>query len=478
MRGRSVAVLAVSGALVAGYVAADAADVLPDPVPGLLTLEPPWEEPAPYPTVALDPPAVAPPVLTDLDPAAPLPDADGLAALTADLVRDPRLGQGAGAVVLDAATGRVVANEGGGQALIPASTVKLLTTTAALITLGEDARLSTRVLMDVSDGAATPATLYLRGGGDVLLAAGAGDDAVVGHGGLGDLAADVARELAARDVSLVRLRLDDTILEGPATAPGWGAIDLRGGFVAPVAALAVDRGIVEGRIEREQDPALAAAWAFSAALVDQGVAVEGAVERAQAPDGATELGVVESATVGELVAHALRESDNDVAEVLARLVADARGEPASFSGVSTAVPDSLADLGLDTAGVTVVDGSGLSEGNRVPPFLLARLAALMADPDYPDLLPAANGLPVAGLDGTLSGRFAGGSDSAAGVLRAKTGTLVTVVSLAGLVPDSDGRLLAFAVVADDVLLGGVAAAREAVDAWAGSLAEVGALPAG
>lgn len=474
-----VAAVVAGGVLVVGYGVADAADSLPTALPDVLTLDPPWEEPTPFPTVVLDPPATAPPVLPDLDDGAPLPDAAAVAALTTDLVDAPSLGAGAGAVVLDAATGEVVADRDGAAPRIPASTVKILTTTAALAALGEQARLSTQVLLDDAEGGnaadAATATAYLVGGGDVLLAAGAGDaSAVVGRAGLGDLAAGAASALTDEGVAQVRLRLDDTAVTGPATAPGWGPVDLGGGFVAPVGALAIDRGILEGRTRRADDPGMAAARVFAAALAAEGIEVVGDVERAAAPSDARDVADVESATVGELVAHTLRESDNDVAESLARLVAGARGEPASFEGVAVAVPGVLADLGVDTSEVTVVDGSGLSEGNRVPPLVLARLAALVADPARTELLPVANGLPVAGLEGTLGERFADGSDPAAGVLRAKTGTLLQVVSLAGLVPDADGRLLAFAVVADALPEGGVAAARGAVDTWAAALAQTGA----
>lgn len=457
-RRRATALTAVA-ALAVGLVTLDAADVLPEAWPSVLTRAEPWERPAPFPTVVLEPSPAPPLVLTDLDDGAPVPTRAGLAEVTAPLLADPRLAGGAGAVVVDVLSGDVLLDEGGGEARVPASTIKLLTTTAAVTAIGEGTRLRTRVLLD--DDA-----LVLVGGGDVLLAAGEGDPgAVVGRAGLADLAAATASVLAERDVGEeVRLVLDDTLFTGPAIAPDWGPVDRA--FVSPVGPVAVDRGIVRGA--RAADPALAAAQAFAGVLEDEGVSV-GEVERGEAGAGAEEVASVASATVGELVTHALRESDNDVAEVLARLVAVEAGEPADFSHAAAAVLAALDDAGFDVGGVRMADGSGLSESNAVPPLVLARLVAAVTDPGY---VTVAAGMPVAGLQGTLDDRF-DADDDAAGVVRAKTGTLTTVVALAGTVLDADGRLLAVAVVGDALPVGGVTAARTAVDDWLGALARCG-----
>lgn len=72
-----------------------------------------------------------------------------------------------------------------------------------------------------------------------------------------------------------------------------------------------------------------------------------------------------------------------------------------------------------------------------------------ADPANPRLRPLLTGLPVAAFSGSLSDRFHDdGSSDGAGVVRAKTGTLSGVSALAGVVTTEDGRLLAFAVLAD------------------------------
>ncbi len=95
-------------------------------------------------------------------------------------------------------------------------------------------------------------------------------------------------------------------------------------------------------------------------------------------------------------------------------------------------------------GAAFKDGSGLNRDDRLTADLLTALLAKAADPAHPELRPVLTGLPVGGFTGTLPSRYA---DGAAGVVRAKTGTLTGVNTLAGTVVDQDGRLLAFAFLA-------------------------------
>jgi D-alanyl-D-alanine carboxypeptidase/D-alanyl-D-alanine-endopeptidase (penicillin-binding protein 4) len=124
--------------------------------------------------------------------------------------------------------------------------------------------------------------------------------------------------------------------------------------------------------------------------------------------------------------------------------------------------------------VLLSDGSGLSRLDRVQPGALTRLLASTAGPDRDRLFPVLSGLPVAGFDGTLEERFRNGpAVSAAGVVRAKTGTLNGVSALAGLVRTRGGRLLAFDITADSVPVGSTLASQVALDRLAASLAACG-----
>jgi D-alanyl-D-alanine carboxypeptidase/D-alanyl-D-alanine-endopeptidase (penicillin-binding protein 4) len=79
---------------------------------------------------------------------------------------------------------------------------------------------------------------------------------------------------------------------------------------------------------------------------------------------------------------------------------------------------------------------------------------------------------VAGYSGTLDQRFRSGStDDAAGVVRAKTGTLTGVNSLAGVAVDADGRLLAFTILADATK--GIAGPEAVLDRIAAAIASCG-----
>ena len=161
-----------------------------------------------------------------------------------------------------------------------------------------------------------------------------------------------------------------------------------------------------------------------------------------------------------------------VAEVLARLVAVAEGRPATSEAAVGAVADVVTRLGVAPGELRLLDGSGLARGAAVSPAALARLLTLAISPEHPELRPLLTGLPVAGFTGTLSERFPA-TGSGAGAVRAKTGTLTGVSALAGTVRDAKGRVLVFAVLADEVPAGATKRARAALDRFAGTLASCG-----
>ena len=189
---------------------------------------------------------------------------------------------------------------------------------------------------------------------------------------------------------------------------------------------------------------------FASLLRGYGVKVGRSVGRARAAATAEEVARVESPPVYQLVEHMLTESDNDVAEALAHLVAVKEGRPGTFAGVAQAVQGTLKRLGVGE-GVVVYDGSGLSTRNRITPAALARMIALSASATDRRLGAVISGLPIAGFTGTLGHRYdKGDTKPAAGVVRAKTGTLNGVNTLTGLARTADGRLVAFAFMADKV----------------------------
>ncbi|MGW6871273.1 D-alanyl-D-alanine carboxypeptidase/D-alanyl-D-alanine endopeptidase [Streptomyces xanthophaeus] len=363
-------------------------------------------------------------------------DGGGLAAALKPLLADPALGSVRTASVVDTATGQVLYESGARDAMTPASTIKIVTATAALAALGPEHRIRTTVV----PGAA-PGQILLVGGGDPSLTAKKKSPAGSG-GSLVALAADTAQALKAAGTASVTLGYDDSLFTGTARHP----IGVNPN-IALVTALTADEGrpddSTSGPVARAEDPSKDAARAFAALLADRGIEVTGQPVRAKAAAGAQPLATTLSTPMAGLVERMLTNSDNDIAEALARQTALASGQPGSFEGAEKAVTDRLTALGIDVNGSRFADGSGLGRADKVSAGLLTAVLAKAADPQRPELRPVLTGLPVAGFTGTLRARNSG-SSPAAGLLRAKTGTLSGVNSLAGTVVDPSGRLLAFA----------------------------------
>ncbi len=415
-------------------------------------------------------PAEAADVLPTVGPDAQVPSASGLGRELRALITAKALGSGVSVDVLDPLTGEHLLSRKQATPRTPASTAKLLTSAAALTALGPDTTLATTVVTGT-----TPGRLVLVGGGDVLLGRGESNpDLVDGHAGLSTLAAETAAQLKAQGVDRVTLGLDDSLFTGPDRAPGWDSTDVGDGFVAPIHPLMVDVGKLGPAhyAQRSSDPALAAAKIFAGLLSKKGIAVATKISRTAAPDSPTVLAEVRSAPISGMVEYALTESDNTVAETLGRLVAAKAGRPATFAEVGPAVLKVNRGLGVPVAGAKLLDGSGLSAGSKVPALALSEVLAAAVGPDQPQLRAILSGMPIAAVSGTLAARFEARNELvAAGTVRAKTGTLTGVSSLAGTVVDADGRLLVFAAMADHV--SSTTPAREALDKLASTIATCG-----
>jgi D-alanyl-D-alanine carboxypeptidase/D-alanyl-D-alanine-endopeptidase (penicillin-binding protein 4) len=403
------------------------------------------------------------PVLASLSSDAPAPDPDVLAATLAPLLAAPPLAGGVSAEVVDVASGDVLLDDGADRQVTPASTAKLLTAVAALTALDPDDRLETTVVAGPAAG-----EVVLVGGGDPTLSTTAPSLTYPGAATVADLAAQVQAALPP-GTAVSRVLVDNSLFEGPLTAEGWGREDAPSSYASPVTATAVDGArLVPGENARSGSPGTDAGRALATALGAPGAVVE----LGQAPDGAQTLATVRSAPVARLVEQALSQSDNLLAESLARHVALARGLPASFDGAAEAVTAAVADAGPDVSGVELYDGSGLSRLDRVTPRVLTDLVAGAADGSLEGASPVVSGLAVAGYDGTLADRGDADPATAPGTVRAKTGTLLGVHGLAGTAVTADGRLLAYALVANGTTGGGLPE-EAALDAVAAALASCG-----
>ena len=398
------------------------------------------------------------------------------------------------------ATGRTLYARNATQAFRPASTMKLVTTAAALDALGPDARLRTTV----------ETAGRLDALGRVL-----GDVYLVGRGDP-ELSAAAIEEMASALVAAGIRRIEGRVVghEGAFTADrlgtAWTWEDLAWGYGAPVSALSFADNLVkvtlrpgerEGdpavldadpdgalalsctvataatgapedvRLEREpgsdlvrlsgslpiggdwdgelavSDPARRAAAAFARVLAAKGVRVAGgiATTRDPLPDGSRVLAAHDSAPVAAIVRGVNKESQNLHAEMLLRLAGlKEKGEGSEAKG-HEAVAAFLDRLGVPHDGWNLADGSGLARTDLVTPRGLVALLAAM------DRHPAAaafrESLPIAGRDGTLEKRMRG--TAAEGNVTAKTGTLSLVNALAGYVTTARGERLAFAVIVNN-----------------------------
>jgi D-alanyl-D-alanine carboxypeptidase len=395
------------------------------------------------------------------------PTPAGVAARLSGLISSGGLGADAGALVMNLSSGQVLYSRDAGTGFTPASTTKLATSVAAIYTLGPAARFTTSVTLTPAQGGSASRVITLVGGGDPTLAAGRYPASSYPQPAtLVSLAAQAAGALRSKGISSVRLTYDNSLFTGPILAPGWpgfGSADnyITTGNVAPITGLEVDQGRLTpaGRpqdaddpsnyLPRSQTPGLEAAVAFAGFLRKDGITVVNTPAHAKGHQGAV-IAVVRSVTVAQMVQWMLQESNNVIAETLARHVAIATGRPGTFSGAAHAVMAVDASLGVH--GIHLFDGSGLSPLDLISPRALVELIELAAGPRFPALRAVITGLPVAGFAGTLGpgSPFGPFGRVALGTVRAKTGNLQGVATMAGIAYAADGSLLVFAFMGNDI----------------------------
>ncbi|THG31110.1 D-alanyl-D-alanine carboxypeptidase/D-alanyl-D-alanine-endopeptidase [Naasia lichenicola] len=414
-------------------------------------------------------PTPTPTIPTRAVPAAPAGASPVRTCSVADAAADPRLEQFQGRAV-NAATGEVLFDRGGSTPSRTASVLKVLTTAAALNVLGPDYRLTTRVVRG-----AEPGTVVLVGGGDVTLSRtpSGTTTAYAGAAHLDELADQVTAawnaDPATAGSPITTVVLDSSYFSGDAWQPSWNRKELADGYMPPITALMVDgdRDSPASNVSaRSDDPVGRAGSAFAAALGGATTVI------GTAPVGAPVLGQVSSAPVSTLVKQTLIVSDNTIAEALARVTAIEAGAGSSFGSLQQGITAGLAAYGLDTSALRIVDGSGLSGGNAVPPSYLTSLFVQIEN-RAGNLGWLYDGLPISGEAGSLSysDRFAGSSSRADGAVHAKTGWIDDGYTLAGTIDAADGTVLTFAIYA----LGDVGDdAKQAIDALAAAFWDCGA----
>jgi len=387
----------------------------------------------------------------------PVPDRAPLAALRHSidsLVSDPVFANAQiGVLIFDPATGDTLYSRNAGKVFMPASNQKILSGAVALVQLGPDYRFNTVIAKrgpqrgEVLDG-----DLLVIGNGDPTIS-----DRF--HGSAERAMDAIADSIIARGVKRVTgsLRQGGNAFSDSIYGYGWEWDDLSGSSGAPVDELLYNEGMVRraatinGRdttvAVATRTPGYAYLSALYLALSRRGAMVDGLVgldvDSLTVPYDT--LYAFQSPPLRDILPPFLKPSQNQIGEVLIKTLGrEITGVGTADSGAAV-MRRQLAEWGVDSTGVVVYDGSGMSRHNLVSPeTVLKVLLAMMRDSATFAVFDES--LPVAGVDGTIRNRMR--NTAAAGNLRAKTGTLEFVRSLSGYVSTADDRLLVFAFLAN------------------------------
>ncbi|WP_406312412.1 D-alanyl-D-alanine carboxypeptidase/D-alanyl-D-alanine-endopeptidase [Streptosporangium sp. NBC_01639] len=441
-------------------------------------------------------------------PASALEPTSGVTDLVKDIdqiLSDARLAPGrTGVVVKSAASGEKLYSQDPDKILTPASNAKLVTSAAAVDSLGLDYRFTTSVLSTGRRaGSVLTGNLYLKGTGDPTML-GADYDAL-------------AARVAASGIKVVtgKLAADDTWFDSVPLGTDWAWDDEPYYYSAQISALtaspdtdydagtvivSVSPGDAAGKpvkvsttpetgylkfdnrattgaetdvtIERQHstntvlitgtvaekyddwvtvdDPTGYATSLFRKALSKHGVRVLGSTAREAAPAGAATVASHDSMPLSELLIPFMKLSNNMHAEILTKAI----GRKVSGAGTWSAGLAAVTSFGQANGmpALRMRDGSGLSRVDGLTPDGITNLlTALRAKPWFSTWYDA---LPIAGdpdrmVGGTLRSRMRG--TPAAGNVRGKTGSLTGVTSLSGYVTSADNEPLVFSVMLNQFL---------------------------
>jgi serine-type D-Ala-D-Ala carboxypeptidase/endopeptidase (penicillin-binding protein 4) len=378
-------------------------------------------------------------------------------------------GSQSGAFVMDAASGRTMFSRRATTPRILASNTKLFTSAAVLGRYGRSSSLATTL---IGTGSLQPngtwkGNLYLRGGGDPTFGSRSFARSAYGSNASVEAIADQLDGAGFKAVTGAVVGDEssfDSLRGGPSSGYGTSI------YVGPISALSYNRGLANSSGSAFQsNPPLFAATRLDQALGARGIGVKEKPRAGAAPTGAVTLAEVRSPTVARLLQLQNKDSDNFFAEMLVKglPMAPSKGGSLRRSGAAyplTPTPDAPDAAGAkepSTTGTTragtrvatryasslgvkvqLADGSGLSRSDRAAPRQIARLLRAMRRRVGFSAFYAS--LPIAGRDGTLSGRMRSGP--AHGRCHAKTGTLSDVSALSGYCTSRSGRTLVFSVL--------------------------------
>lgn len=398
--------------------------------------------------------------------------------------------------VVDADSGEELYSVHEGEALNPASNVKLISTGSVLATLGPDWRYRTRVLGAEPDGDGTVhGGLYIYGNYDPTL----GPGALVGlaqslyESGVRNINGDIVLADNARD-ALAASRVRVTVRgAAPGKAPEvevWPATGMvqilskvrsrrRGRSrvrmqrrleeiegQAPVMHLEL-RGNIRSGHKRVLTAKVPRRSSFTAsvlkrALEDAGIAVHGDTRLASFDEFNAQasregripwpLAVHESPTIASLVARVNKRSLNHLADRLVMSAARSiHGGAPNMGQAVTLMKKWLVSIGVDANDIVLDTGSGLSYRTRLTTRQIVRVLRAAGGYDNPDeqtpsMKTFRDSLAIGGIDGTLRRRFRKGDVELHSHMHGKTGTLRSVIALSGFLAREDGGTICFSIV--------------------------------
>jgi D-alanyl-D-alanine carboxypeptidase/D-alanyl-D-alanine-endopeptidase (penicillin-binding protein 4) len=326
----------------------------------------------------------------------------------------------------------------------PASTMKLVTATSALLGLSPTFRFETRLYAAATatrSGATLTGPIYLKGSGDPTLATAAYANRYL-HG-YGANVGMLARQIRALGIRRVTgpLVVDESMLDSLRLGPTWPAryvVECQ-----PLSGLTVNQSFLgEQRGRYVKHPPIAAGGQLRIAMRRVGVVHAGRVVTGRTPARGRLLATVQSPPLRVILGLMLPDSDNFLAEMLAKDVgAYTRGTGSTAAGTAQALKV-LTAKGLLGTGDRLADGSGLALEDRLTATSLVRvLAAANAEPSWGGALLSAL---AHGGEGTLKRRFL--APALRRRVHAKTGYINRTSTLAGVIDSTGGSRYAFAIM--------------------------------
>ncbi|WP_439692071.1 D-alanyl-D-alanine carboxypeptidase/D-alanyl-D-alanine endopeptidase [Curtobacterium sp. SP.BCo] len=372
-------------------------------------------------------------------------DVAGPSALRSCTITSAASASGLGAFegyVMNAKTGEVLFSRNGDKAAQTGSVMKTLTTATALAVLGGDHRIPTTVTKEAGG------TIALVGHGDATLSAG-GATVYPGAPTLGQLAQQVKAKLG--DTPVTTIVTDDTYWnDADAWDPTWPVSERTIGYQPNVTALMVDGDRANpgaATSPRSTDPVGRAGALFRTALANAGVVGAANAQVVKRATTSTDtIATVSSQPVSTLIGQMIPNSDNTLAEMLARISSKESGANGSAASLTSVYQAALKSYGVDPSGIVIKDGSGESAANAVSPNFVAHLMVQVQE-GAKGLGTLADALPVSGQSGTLASRFTGANAVARGKVHAKTGWIDSANTLGGYIDAADGSRLTFAFYA-------------------------------